>query len=142
MKKQYIITALILIIFIVLYNLNKLTYINEDVNLRNQIIETVKHSESIDFPKIANFEWDTMYIFTPYSKPEDILNVDGVKNYNSNFRIEFLDSINMIAFVKSNKLVSYVELPRNYGDITSHIKFNKTETKFYIKDKTIIFDNK
>ena len=148
MKKKYIIPGLIFImilttLFIVF---RRSEHIDEDVKLRNQIIETIKKSDSIDFAKIANFEWDTMYIFTPYSTPEDILKADGVKSYNSNFSIEVLDDINMIAFAKSNKLISFVELPRKYGgaDITRHIKFSKNEVKFNISqiDKTVIFDKK
>jgi hypothetical protein len=143
MKKQYIIIGVIFlsILTTLLIMFYKLNYVTEDEKLKNQIIETVNISESIDFSKITNFEWDTMYIFTPYSKPEDILNADRVKSYNSNFKIEVLDNINMIAFVNSNKLIAFVELPRDYmeADINRHIKFSKNESKFSISNKAIIF---
>lgn len=146
MKKKYIITGLIFIVILttlfIVFQRSK--HIEENIKLRNQIIETIKQSDSIDFAKITNFEWDTMYVFTPYSIPNDILKADGIKSYNSDFSIEFLDSINMIAFVKYNKLVSFVELPRQYCDSTRHIKLGKNEVKFSIsqKDKTIILDRK
>jgi len=40
-----------------------------------------------------------MYVFTPYLQPKDILEEDGISTYNSDFNIEYLDSINMIGFV-------------------------------------------
>ena len=125
MKKKYIAIGLILILLgcILLLEINK--------------------SNEIDFDKITNFEWDTMYVFTPYSNPKDILEKDNISTYNSSFIIENSDTINMIGFVKSNKLVGFVELPQIYGgvDLTNVIKFSKEETKFSILQdkKTILF---
>lgn len=146
MKKKHIIIGLIFIMILttlfIVFQRSK--HIDEDIKLRNQIIETIKQSDSIDFAKIPNFEWDTMYLFTTYSIPNDTLKADGIKSYNSNFSIEILDTINMIAFVKSKKLISFVELPRQYCDSTRHIKLGKNEVNFNIsqKDKTLIFDKK
>ncbi|MFL0269031.1 hypothetical protein [Candidatus Clostridium radicumherbarum] len=84
---------------------------------------------------------DKMYIFPPYSTPKDILKKDGIKTSNSHFNIEVSDSVNMIGFVKADRLVRFVELPRNYGgvDLTNYIKFNREETKFNIvQDKKAI----
>lgn len=119
-------------------------YVEEDVILRSLIIETVQRSKEMDFAKLTNFEWDTMYVFTPYSQPKDILQEDNIIAYNSRFNIEINDTINMIGFVKGNKLVRFVELPRIYGgmDLASPVKFRKEETKFNIlQDKEgILFD--
>ena len=136
MKKKYIAIGLILILLgcILLLEINKSNEIKEDVALKSIIIETVQKSNEIDFDKITNFEWDTMYVFTPYSNPKDILEKDNISTYNSSFIIENSDTINMIGFVKSNKLVGFVELPQIYGgvDLTNVIKFSKEETKFNI----------
>lgn len=145
MKKKYVVIGFILLFLcsLVFWGINKSNKTKEDVALKNVIIETVKKSNEIDFAKITNFEWDKMYIFTPYSIPKDILNNDGISTRNSKFNIEVLDSINMIGFVKSDKLVAFVELPRNYGgvDLTNYIKFSKEETKFNISQdkKNILF---
>jgi len=127
----------------ILLGINNL-YVEEDVILRSLIIETVQRSKEMDFAKLTNFEWDTMYVFTPYSQPKDILQEDNIIAYNSRFNIEINDTINMIGFVKGNKLVRFVELPRIYGgmDLASPVKFRKEETKFNIlQDKEgILFD--
>ena len=115
--KKFVIIGLIFIVMVsMLFTVfRRSKNINEDVVLRNHIIETIKQDDSIDFTEITNFEWDTMYLFTPYSMPKDIFKLDEIKKYNSDFSIELRDDINMIAFVKFNRLISYVELPRNYG---------------------------
>lgn len=145
MNKKSIVVGLVLLILcsLIYLGINNSNKIKEDVILKNTIIKTVEKSDQIDFSKITNFEWDKMYIFTPYSNPKDILSKDGINTHNSKFNIEFLDSINMIGFVESNKLVKFIELPRNYGgsDLSTYVKFNKNETKFNISQdtKTIIF---
>ena len=145
MKKKYVAISFILLLLgsIVLFEINKSKVIKEDIALKNVIVETVQKSNVIDFAKITNFEWDTMYVFTPYSNPKDILEKDNISTYNSSFIIEHSDTINMIGFVKSNKLVGFVELPQIYGgvDLTNVIKFSKEETKFSILQdkKTILF---
>jgi len=50
-------------------------------------------SNEIDFSQITDFEWDTMYVFTPYSIPKDILKKDGVTTKNNKFNIEYLKKI-------------------------------------------------
>lgn len=136
MKKKYFAIGFIIVLLgsIVLLGINKSKVIKEDVALRNVIIETVQKSNEIDFAKITNFEWDTMYVFTPYLHPKDILKEEGISTYNSDFNIEYLDSINMIGFVKSDKLARFIELPRISGefDLTNAIKFSKEEAKFSI----------
>lgn len=144
MKKKYVVIGFILIFLVsILLGINKSNEIKEDVALKNIIIETVQKSNVIDFDKITNFEWDTMYVFTPYSNPKYILEKDNISTYNSSFIIEHSDTINMIGFVKSNKLVGFVELPLIYGevDLSNVIKLSKEETKFSILEdkKTILF---
>lgn len=128
MKKKYLIVGLIFIIILLsmFINFRKSRKISEDTALRHKIVDTIKQSGHVDFSEVTDFEWDTMYIFIPYSNPNNIFKDDGVKSYNSMFNIENLDSINMIAFVKSNKLVAFVELPIEY--------FNSEKTTKYSKD--------
>ncbi|WP_326513885.1 hypothetical protein [Clostridium intestinale] len=128
MKKKYLVVGLVFIIILLsmFINFRKSRKISEDTALRHKIVDTIKQSEHVDFSEVTDFEWDTMYIFIPYSNPNNIFKVDGVKSYNSRFSIEQLDSINMIAFVKSEKLVAFVEVPIEY--------FNSEKTTKYSKD--------
>lgn len=137
MKKKYFAIGFVILLLLLsstVLGINNSYVVKEDVDLRNLIIETIQRSNEIDFTELTNFEWDTMYIFTPYTNPKDILEKDSITAYHSKFNIEINDTINMIGFVKSNKLVQFVELPRIYGemDLTNPIKFNKEETKFNI----------
>lgn len=146
MKKKYFVAGFILLLLccLVFIDVSKSNRIKEDVALKNLIIETVKKSNEIDFARITNFQWDKMYVIPPYSIPKDIFKRDGIHTSNSHFNIETNDTINMIGFVKSGKLVAFVELPRNYGgvDLTHYINFSIEESKFNIsKDKkTILFE--
>lgn len=127
MKKKYLIVGLIFIIILLsmFINFRKSRRISEDTALRHKIVDTIKQSGHVDFSEVTDFEWDTMYIFIPYSNPNNIFKDDGVKSYKSMFNIENLDSINMIAFVKSNKLVAFVELPIEYFKSDKNAKHSK-----------------
>ena len=143
MKKKHAVVGFMLLFLcsLVFIGVNLSGKIKEDVDLKNEIIETVEKSDEIDFNQITNFEWDKMYIFTQYSNPKDILREDGISTRNSQFNIEYLDTINMIGFIKSDKLVAFVELPLNYmeTDLINSIFLIKEESKFKIsKDKKII----
>jgi hypothetical protein len=144
-KKFVIIGIIFIVMLAMLFTVFRRSKdINEDAVLRNHIIEIINQENSIDFNNITNFEWDTMYLFTPDSIPKDIFKMDDIKEYNSTFNIEVRDDINMIAFVKFNRLISYVELPRKYGgeSISKYIKFSKKNAKFKISqnDKVIIYN--
>lgn len=127
MKKKYLIVGLIFIIILLsmFISFRKSRKISEDTALRHKIVDTLKQSGHVDFSEVTDFEWDTMYIFIPYSNPNNIFKDDGVKSYNSMFNIENLDSINMIAFVKSNKLVAFVEVPIEYFNSEKNTKYSK-----------------
>jgi hypothetical protein len=148
MKKRYILFIIILIIilstFFVMFHKSKI--MGEDVKLRNHIIKTLGQSDGIDFTNITDFSWDVMFIFPPYSIPIDTFKLNGIKNNNSNYSIEYRDDINMIAFVKLDKVVSFIELSRNYGfkDITKCIKFKRDDAHFKISQQSrrIIFNKK
>ena len=147
-KGDYIITGLVFILGICIYisvSLNSPKELKEDIALKNLIIETVEKSNEIEFYKITNFQWDTMYVFTPYSNVKTILQENGISNFNFEFNVQYQDTINMIAFVNKDKLVAFIELPRNYGgvDLSQNLKFSKEEAKFNIvKDRGISFTKK
>lgn len=111
------------------------THITMDVNLQNNIETTIETNSTIDFSKVTDFDWDTLYVFTPYSSPNEILNEDDILTFNSNFNIEYLDTIVMLGFVKDHYLVAYVELPRSQVTNLSTIsmRFSKDTATFKIR---------
>ena len=110
------------------YNSHK---VKEDIELKNEVIKVVQSSKEIDFSKVTNFEWDEIYLFTPYTDSKEILKKDGVKRYNSKLNMEYNDGINIIAFVNSKKIITYIEINRSDFD------FEPIENSKISKDKSI-----
>lgn len=138
-KKNITVTIVSLIILgiIILFGYYKVNKIEEDIELKKRIVKMIDKSEEVNFQEITDFDWDNIYIFTPYSDPKNIFKEDKIKNYNISFNIEHLDTINMIAFVNQNKLVKFVEINR------SDFEFEKIENYKVSKSDAIfnvIFD--
>ncbi len=135
MKKKSIVMILVLALTILIgyiwweyYNSHK---VKEDFELKNEVIKVVQSSKEIDFSKVTNFEWDEIYLFTPYTDSKEILKKDGVKRYNSKLNMEYNDGINIIAFVNSKKIITYIEINRSDFD------FEPIENSKISKDKSI-----
>ena len=135
MKKKSIVMILALALTILIgyiwweyYNSHK---VKEDFELKNEVIKVVQSSKEIDFSKVTNFEWDEIYLFTPYTDSKEILKKDGVKRYNSKLNMEYNDGINIIAFVNSKKIITYIEINRSDFD------FEPIENSKISKDKSI-----
>ena len=135
MKKKSIVMILVLALTILIgyiwweyYNSHK---VKEDFELKNKVIKVVQSSKEIDFSKVTNFEWDEIYLFTPYTDSKEILKKDGVKRYNSKLNMEYNDGINIIAFVNSKKIITYIEINRSDFD------FEPIENSKISKDKSI-----
>ena len=135
MKKNSIVMILVLAVTILIgyiwweyYNSHK---IKEDIELKNEVIKVVQSSKKIDFSKVTNFEWDEIYLFTPYTDSKEILKKDGVKGYNSKLNMEYNDGINIIAFVNSKKIITYIEINRSDFD------FEPIKNSKISKDKSI-----
>lgn len=135
MKKKSIVMILVLALTILIgyilweyYNSHK---VKEDIELKNEVIKVVQSSKEIDFSKVTNFEWDEIYLFTPYTDSKEILKKDGVKRYNSKLNMEYNDGINIIAFVNSKKIITYIEINRSDFD------FEPIENSKISKDKSI-----
>lgn len=116
MKKKNIIISLILV-FVTFTGYISWEYyhsskIKEDAKLRDNIIEMVKNSKEIDISSATNFRWDTLYLFTPYTDTKKVLKKDNVRYYNSKLNMEYKDTMNIIAFVNSKKIVTYIKIDR------------------------------
>lgn len=135
-KSRIIIFISVLAIFIgyISWEFYKLDRVDVNVELTNKVLAVVKSSDYIDFSKVTDFEWDTMYIFKPYSDATNILKDNDVRNYNTLFSIEHNDSINMIAFVNKNKLITFIETSRSGFEVDSMInhKIDKDKANFKV----------
>ncbi|QZY55969.1 hypothetical protein [Crassaminicella profunda] len=145
MKKIIIGLLSLLILIIAVFSFLRSDHLSEDIALKNTIIETVENSSEVDFSTITDFDFDKMYILHPYTPVNRVLEEEGIKPSNDHFNIELFDDINMLAFVKGDTLVAFVELPRDIckAQFDKNImKFNKEETKFNIlqEEKTIVFE--
>jgi hypothetical protein len=94
----------------------------ENNSLKTKITElTIKSHEDnnvkLEFQKITDFEWDKLYIITPYMPVKDFCKENGIKGVASiDTSIEINDTINLLMFVLDNNVVSYVNFPRNQAD--------------------------
>lgn len=107
--------------------------IKENTELKNTLDILVKgkieksENTTIDFYEITKFKWDKLYIVTPYVNPKKYSKKHGIEGiYSVITNIELNDDINCLVFVLNNKIVSYVNYPRNKGDFCN-IEKTKTE---------------
>src|SRR5690554_3212265 len=134
MKKLTIIMIIVILstIGVFLYfNQTSIDKINPD-KLVNLIAEN-DHGKEISFIEITDFEWETVYIVTPYMDPENFTNVKGMNRVHSS--IHYNDSINLIVFVKANKAVKSLEISRAHGDFA-----NVTRNEFNVDEATFTVD--
>lgn len=116
--------------------------LKENIVLKNSVMDILNSSTEIDFSKIYGHFWDKLYIIPPYSDMNDILSKYKLsKKTKLNSNIDICDSINLLLFVESNKIVSFLELPREIGFsyLTSPIELDKIDTKFKIDKNTIAY---
>lgn len=143
-KKKLFISLLTIILLTSSYILFiKYNIIKENLGLKNQIIKSIESSNYLDLPKITEFDWDTLFTFNPYSNPKDILEDENITTCNKNFDISYDENIVMLGFVKDNKLVEFINLPRIYGhrlDLDSKFKKDASIFKILPVDKTLYSD--
>ena len=108
--------------------------LEENKSLISKIESVVKTSSSIDFKTITDFQWDKLYIITPYGQPENTLKENNIKWINIDKSIEVSDGINLIIFTYKGDIVSYVNYPRNLGDFypLKFKEFDKNKATFNI----------
>lgn len=100
--------------------------LNSDNELVTKIQKEVTSGQaSLDLGKITDFEWDSLLILTPYTRPNDIevqFNIDLSLTKHS--MIEHLDHINQLIFFSNGTPTKMVEYPRYPGDfVVDKIKF-------------------
>lgn len=134
LKKKFFISLLtitVLSLFYILFVKSNIT--KENIDLKNQIIKSIDSSTYLDLSEITKFDWDNLFVFNPYSNPKDILKDEKVTTYNKIFNISHDENIVMLGFIKDDKLVEFINLPRMYGyKLTSNSILKKDDSIFKI----------
>lgn len=97
----------------------------EDLHLKSKIIACVEEfkkdhqANSLTMASLTDFDWDTLYVISPYSNVEIFIEANGlIAKEKINSSIEVNDGINLLLFVKNGEIISYVEHNRASGDFT------------------------
>lgn len=88
---------------------------NQD-ELLQRITESIQKDNTVDFNEITSFEWDSMYIFGPYTSEQNIKDVLGINTFET-YNIQYRDDIELIIFIKDQKMVFSLEYPRSLGEL-------------------------
>ena len=155
--KNYII---ILSIFSLILNISSCTK-NESLDkaenkeLKNKLILTVENNIkykkecTVNIKDLTDFQWDNLYIFTPYTFIDSIHVYLGFKWSHAIFTgINNRDDMNLLVFTNNNKVVSYIEYPRSKGDfyknygkniIIQIVQFLFFDTKIMVSRNGLMF---
>lgn len=92
--------------------------------------------DAIDISSITPFEWEKLYLFSPYSPAELIFKTLGfsgdIKSY-----ISTDDGIILFVFVKDKKVVQYMDYPRNtdFIAVVNDSGYNPAEAVFILDNE-------
>ena len=107
------------IIFFILIFLTSCSNKQEENEISKSIYSQLKQSEwkVIDFSKIVPFQYEKVCILGPYTTNESAEQALGFYwDVQKETEISTNDGINLIVFIKENKVISYVEHSRAKGD--------------------------
>jgi hypothetical protein len=95
-----------------------------------------KNATPIEIKAVTDFAWDKLFIFTPYT-PTTVINktLGFESNEIKKVEMDLREEINLLVFVKDNKLVGLVEFPRRKGDfdkISNADGFSPETAKFTV----------
>ncbi|MBS2968770.1 hypothetical protein J9317_08375 [Metabacillus sp. KIGAM252] len=82
---------------------------------KNILSEMDKHKSEFRLSDAADFSWDQAYIFRPYTTEEEMEQQLGMP-FEPDNNLEERDDLNVIVFVKEDRVAGYAEIPRSYGD--------------------------
>jgi hypothetical protein len=126
LKKVGIIVGLILILFgAVIHLYYQDSKIGENVELKKEIEAIVRNEDNrteevlINMNAITDFDWDRLFILTPYTDPVMFFNGVGIGwNKTINTSIKYNDSIGLLIFTYESEIINYIEYPRQSGDFS------------------------
>jgi hypothetical protein len=90
----------------------------------------------ICFADLTDFDWNTVYIFGPYTPATEVSQILGFEwsDYKK-IGLESSDTFNLIVFTKDKKILRVEEHPRNRGDFAPasiNRSFSKTSAIFKV----------
>lgn len=117
---------------------------------KNSLEQTLKwaieNSASIELLPLTYFDWDTLYIFGPYTPLESIneqlgyswIDTKSILPIGKKTSINELDDRNLLVFTKNNQVVFNMDFPRSMGDFVidaSKNVFTPTNAVFQIEKR-------
>jgi hypothetical protein len=106
-------------------------------------IEKKAQSESdrtIELKDLTDFEWETVYIFPPYTSADKISRELGFEWPSAkDTGIESFDQYNLLVFVQQKTVIHHVMFPLNFGDfdtggVTHGLGVHEAKFKVEVKD--------
>ncbi len=77
----------------------------------------------LEMKTVADFEWDRLFVFEPYTLRKTIHEVTGLSFLKENeVRISVEESKCLLVFVKSGNVATYFTYPRSKGDFSDLAK--------------------
>lgn len=119
-----VITILLMLVGAIYIYFKTVNYpVVEDKDLVERLQRLVENKKGnnervvVNFARITNFKWDKLLIFTPYTDPKEIAGKQGFRWTNSIQTSIFVnDGENLLLFIKGDKVIRYINLPRNHGN--------------------------
>lgn len=117
MKRFTFYIGLFLLLALVSYGIINIVKPNDTfVNrFQNAVVKASKSaSPHVNVSSSTDFEWDYLYIYGPYTSLEKINQQLGSESKAViNTHIDFLDTINVLVFVKNSAVIRCYKVPRN-----------------------------
>ena len=86
---------------------------------------------SVNLATAVSGTWEKVCVLGPYSNNETSKSTLGFEwNVETKTTIQTNEGISLLVFVRANKVVAYIEHPRNHGD------FSNVTTQCFLKEKT------
>jgi ABC-type amino acid transport substrate-binding protein len=95
--------------------------------------------DAIDISTITPFKWEKLYFFSPYSTAEQIFATLGFSDDIKSF-ISYDDGIILFIFVKENKVVQYMDYPRNpdFNSVVRELGYSPSEAIFVLDNEGVV----
>ncbi len=90
--------------------------VDRNKNLEQSIHSAMKDEGKLNLSKVAEFEWDEAHLFPPYTSQSEINKQLGF-TFKDPSSIKSRDDIFLLLFVDNQKVVQYVEVSREYGEL-------------------------
>lgn len=80
-------------------------------SIENELL--LSNGKSINLAKVTDFKWERVCVINPYSMQE---HQDRMLGFKTPLLATGNDGVSTLTFIKNNKVLSYINQPRNKGD--------------------------